>query len=40
MLHVIVEDQSEADGYLDPASALAPIGLPESVQRAPILASG
>lgn len=34
MLRIIDEDKSEPDGYLYPASMLAPIQLPEIAERA------
>lgn len=40
MLRVVDEDTSEPDGYLYPASIFAPIELPESAQRALVMASG
>jgi hypothetical protein len=40
MLRVIDEDQSEADGYLYPASMFAPIELPEVAERALMTAEG
>lgn len=40
MLRVIDEDKSEPDGYLYPTSLFAPIQLPESAERALMMASG
>ena len=40
MLRVIDEDQTEADGYLYPASMFAPIELPEVAERALMAADG
>ena len=40
MLRVIDEDQTEADGYLYPASMFAPIELPVVAERALMAAEG